>query len=433
MAPPAGSVGQAEIGLETEHRADLAQPETVRMPAAPRGPIASQTDDFELPRVDAKKPPLPILDRSGSLDGFVEALGRTARKQRGAVTRIVYYGDSVVASDFGTATLRRKLQEQFGDAGHGFVLVANPWPAYFHNDVYRIASRGWQVSRIVGPYAPDGLYGLGGVSFTAPPGLRSRVGTAREGTFGRRVSRLSLSYLSQPNGGKLTLSVDGGEEHVIDTAADEKHVAHFDVSVPDGEHTFQVRTGPGMTRLFGFVLERDVPGVVLDAIGIVGARVRFLDKQDDAHWAKELAWRSPSLVVFQFGANESGDGFAYPMSDYHRTMAEVIDKVKHAVPKAGCLIVAAMDRARKEDGRLVTVPVIPHIVKEQAAVADEVGCAFFNTFEAMGGRGSMAKWVARGFGAGDYTHPTSVGAEVLGNWIYRALMDRYERYRARSH
>jgi hypothetical protein len=90
-----------------------------------------------------------------------------------------------------------------------------------------------------------------------------------------------------------------------------------------------------------------------------------------------------------------------------------------------------MDRARKEGKRLVTVPVIPLIVDEQRKVAAERGCAFFDTFTAMGGKGSMAKWVRRGYGAGDFTHPTSVGAEVLGNWIYRALMERWDDYRER--
>jgi hypothetical protein len=49
----------------------------------------------------------------------------------------------------------------------------------------------------------------------------------------------------------------------------------------------------------------------------------------------------------------------------------------------------------------------------------------------MGGRGSMARWVRKGFGAGDYTHPTSWGAEQLGKWIYSALMDRYAEYKRR--
>ena len=119
------------------------------------------------------------------------------------------------------------------------------------------------------------------------------------------------------------------------------------------------------------------------------------------------------------------------MPEYHHTMKEIIGKMAAAVPAAGCLVIGAMDRARKENDRLVTVPIIPHIVEEQRRVAAEAGCAYYGTFEAMGGKGSMAKWVAKGYGAGDFTHPTSWGAEKLGKWIYSALMSTYDEYKKR--
>jgi hypothetical protein len=78
------------------------------------------------------------------------------------------------------------------------------------------------------------------------------------------------------------------------------------------------------------------------------------------------------------------------------------------------------------------MPVIPALVKEQKSASAEVGCAFWNTFKAMGGYGSMASWVRRGLGQADLTHPTGSGSEVLGSWIYRALMDGYQKYLKRK-
>jgi hypothetical protein len=49
----------------------------------------------------------------------------------------------------------------------------------------------------------------------------------------------------------------------------------------------------------------------------------------------------------------------------------------------------------------------------------------------MGGLGSMGTWVQRGLGGADLTHPSSAGAEVLGNWIYLALMEGYEAFATR--
>ncbi|MCA9596076.1 MAG: hypothetical protein KC776_22330 [Myxococcales bacterium] len=430
IPPPVMTAGEAKLELETKERPELAQPEEITLPKSARGPIAQQSSGKELPPIDTKEPPVPIEDASGkALAGFYAALAKTAAKEPGAITRVIHFGDSIVTSDYVSGTLRRKLQAQFGDAGHGYMLMANAWPAYFHNDVSRFASSGWMVSRIVGPLTPDGLYGLGGVTFRAPPGSRARFGTAKSGHFGRSVSRYEVSYLAQPGGGTMKLNLDGKEHSVIDTQADEVHVATVTVNVPDGPHELEVVTTKGTVRAFGVVMERDVPGVVLDAIGVQGARIRFLDKQDDAHWAQQLRWRKPNLLIYEFGANESGDGFAYSMADYHRTMVAVLEQGKKAVPDAGCLVVGAMDRAEKKGASLSTMPVIPAIVKEQKKASAEVGCAFFNTFEAMGGSGSMAAWVGRGLGQADLTHPTGSGSEVLASWIYRALMKGYNQGR----
>jgi lysophospholipase L1-like esterase len=419
--------GEAELSHTTETRAELSQPDSAALRAA-HSALAEQQQagDVALPAIDAAEPPLPLADPSGqALNGFFRALARTARKLPHAVTRIAHFGDSIVVSDLVSGTLRRKLQAEFGDAGHGFMLIANAWPAYFHNDVSRYATAGWSVSRIVGPYAEDGLYGLGGVSFKAERNTLARFGTAKTGQYGKHVARFVLDYLEDPNGGTLQVSMDGRAEATIDTRAPTKKPAYFSLEVPDGEHEFEIYTKSGVTRAFGVVLERDTPGVVVDAIGVQGAHIRFLDKQDDAHWAEQLGWRKPDLLIYEFGANESGDGFLYSMADYHRTMKDVIAQGQRALPESSCLVIGAMDRAAKVGDEIVSMRVIPAIVEEQRRAAAELGCAFFDTYTAMGGARSMPTWVRRGLGQADLTHPTGIGAEIIGNWVYRALMKSY--------
>lgn len=427
--------GSSVLEAETRFRPELAQVDHEAAPPQGRGPIAErQQADNErvLNAVKVAHAPVPIADPDRSLDAFFAALAATAKREPNSVTRVLYHGDSLVVSDYVTGTLRRALQSEFGDAGHGFVLMADAWPAYFHNDVFRFASRGFEVSRIVGPYIKDGFYGLGGVSFKAPPGVRARFGTVDKGEYGRRVALFQVFYLEQPGGGDITVNLDGAPHGTIHTAGPVPRSRVYEVQTSDGAHQLELVTATGTTRTFGVVLERKVPGVVLDAIGIQGARIRFLDKHDDDHWAAQLQLRRPNLLVFHFGANESGDGFAYPMEEYHRTMSEVLLQAKRAVPGAGCLVLAAMDRARKQGEAVVTHPIIPHIVRVQEAVAREVGCAFWNTFEAMGGTGSMAVWVRRGLGQADMTHPSGWGAQVLGNWLFSALMTEYNAYLTRS-
>jgi lysophospholipase L1-like esterase len=425
-SPPAStsnlSVGEATLSEESHEAAQAAMERPQSRPAA--SPIAKRDDTAgDFADLAAKPPPIPIEDPSGrALEPFFLRLRATKGGSAEAITRIVHYGDSVVASDYVSSTLRRRFQERYGDGGHGFTLIANAWPAYFHEGVSRYATGGWLISRVVGPLASDGWHGLGGVSFRAPPHLLARIGTAKKGDVGRQVSRFELAYVESPEGGTAEIRIDGKPVTVLDTHGDVKRFRTATYEVPDGEHEFELQTLKGTSRFFGLVMERKNPGVVLDALGIQGARIRFLDKQDDEHFKEQLKWRDPALVIYQFGANESADGYAYSMADYHTTMRAVIEQQRNALPNASCLIVGAMDRASRTGEELKSLSIIPLIVQEQRKVAKDLGCAFFDTFTAMGGNGSMPRWVRRGLGQADLTHPTAVGAEILGNWLYRAIM-----------
>lgn len=411
----AAPVGEVKLVDETTDRPELAAP-----------PLP--------PAVRTKKPPVPIEDPSGkALDAFFKSLVSVERKEPGSIARIIQYGDSLLAVDFVSGTLRRKLQERFGDAGHGYMPVANPWPGYFHNDVFRRASTEWMVSRVVGPFAGDQLYGLGGVTLTGyNRAAWAQYGTSTKSPFGNAVSRFGVQYLEQPKGGTFEIVVDKNEPIAIDTNGDAPALREHVVKVADGEHRFEVRVNKGPVRAFGTWMERDTPGVVLDSIGIQGCRLRFLDQSNDEHWAQALQMRNPSLIMFEFGLNESADGFAYPLDRYRETSTEVLKQVRKALPNASCLIVAPNDVAKKQGAGLVTAPVLPQLVKIQREVAADVGCAFFDTYKAMGGSGSMAAWIARGLGQPDLTHPTTVGADIIGGWLFQAIMDAYEPYRVRA-
>ena len=421
----AAPVGEVQLVDETRDRPELAVPDNDVVPEETPGlpPLP--------PAIKTKKPPVPIVDPSDkALDPFFEKLIAVERKQEGAIARIVHYGDSLLAVDFVTGTLRRKLQERFGDAGHGYMPIANPWPGYFHNDVFRRASSEWMVSRVVGPFAADGFYGLGGVSFKGfNKAAWAQYGTTEEGEFGRSVSRFGVQYLEQPKGGTIEVQIDKDKVVTIETAGEVPKLREHVIEVPEGPHHFKLQVAKGPVRAFGTWMERATPGVVLDSVGIQGARLRFLDQSDDAHYAEALQMRKPTLIVFEFGLNESADGFAYPMDRYRETSLAVMKQIRKAIPNTACFVVAPNDVARKQGSAVVSRRVMPHLVKIQREVAAEVGCAFFNTYEAMGGSGSMPTWVARGLGQPDLTHPTTVGADVIGTWIYQALMDAYEPYR----
>ncbi len=94
-----------------------------------------------------------------------------------------------------------------------------------------------------------------------------------------------------------------------------------------------------------------------------------------------------------------------------------------------------MDRGeRKNNGEIGTVEAMPRLVDIESKVAAETGVAFFNTFQAMGGEGTMAKWYngePRLVGA-DFIHPMPAGARIVGELLYNALREGYNGYKLRQ-
>jgi lysophospholipase L1-like esterase len=407
--------------------------------AAPGSADNAETSAIVLPDVDpdvrATLRTTAIEDPSGhALDAFFERLARTEGKQAGAVTRILHYGDSTIASDYISGTARRRLQARFGDAGHGFILIANPWEWYFHNDVLHASDGEWKASRLAGPIAPDGLYGLGGVSFSSYGGGVAWFGTAPRGDFGRRASRFDLYYLEQPDGGDVELSVRGGAPVRFSTRGERKVSRIRSVPVDDGEAKLAVRAvGRGPVRLFGVALERDRPGVVYDALGSHAAMAVYWQRQDRAHWRDQIALRDPSLIVFQYGTNES-DLWKLDRDAYARALGELIDELRDVAGGASLLVVSPLDRAERKSGTLATKSVILDLVAIQKREALARGVAFWNTFDAMGGEGAMARWsrAKPQLGGEDLTHPTPLGAEVIGDMLSGALVEAFDAWRARK-
>ncbi len=420
LAPSAFGTGEAEI--RTESHGDGRVPDGT---GAARGPIAAQPG-AGVPDFLDKEPKVPIVDPSGTaLDGFFRALERTRLKQTGAITRIAHFGDSIVVGDYVSSTLRRRMQEKFGDSGHGYMLIANAWPAYSHADVERYATVGWNVSRIVGPLAPDGMYGLGCVSFSADKNALARFGTASGGDYGRAVSRFSISYLAQPNGGAFQVSLDGKPERVIDTTGPEKRVQVAQVDVPDGPHQLEIQTQRGRSRLFGVVMERDRPGVVLDALGIQGARLRFPGPAGRCALGGAAPVASPGPR--RLSVRRQRERRRLPVSDGRlpahdgggdRAGQEGVARVELSGDRrhgSGCQARRRADRHRGD----------PEHLERAARRRRAHGLRLLRHLRGDGRPGSMAIWVRRQLGQADLTHPTAVGADVIGTWVFRALMKRY--------
>lgn len=363
---------------------------------------------------------------------FALALKDLAYGKRDTPVRILHYGDSILTTDELSGRVRYILQRKFGDGGHGFVLLAKPWTWYNHIGISQGGTIDkWKIRPFTSAPLKDGLYGLGGVAFLAQRGKNAKawIQTAAVGDQGRVVKTFDIAYLEQPGGGSFDVYTDNVLRTTVKTSGDEKTTRHAKITVKQGKSKLKIRSNnDGSLRLFGVILETGESGVVYDSLAINGARATALARFNKSHWQEEMKYRNPSLIIIMMGANEGANKFLN-LKQYRKDFAKILTTVKSATPDASCLVVGPLDQATKiETGRLGSKKMPGKLSRVQRDVAFQTGCAFFNTYVAMGGDGSMAKWATSGLGGGDLIHPTKNGAQKLGNWLAEALLHAYQSF-----
>lgn len=339
----------------------------------------------------------------------------------GETVRITWLGDSHTAADFWTGEVRRRLQARFGNAGPGFVSFALGGRRH---EVASVKVKGtWKQEPKSGASRSrqlDGQFGLSGRRLHGFPGasLEVRSGLATDSTW-------ALLYRMHPSQSRAPfLELRDAADQVV--SANEQHEAGFEVAtfeLPSGSGPLAVHVKRGQFLLWGMVVEAAKPGLVLDALGINGARLRTMLAWDTGAWASQLAWRKPHLVVLSYGTNETGDGG--DMGRYAEAYAEVVAQI-HATG-AECMLAGPTDR-QGDDGH--TMPEVEALDAHQREWADRLGCLYYSPFMAMGGRGGYGHWRRHKpqLAATDGVHLTISGYRFLAEHWVEQFLDKYERY-----
>ena len=417
----------ARVEVEADDKAVPFVDRAVRTPVE----VGERMPAYVVVPEDAERVEMP-LENVETLDSFYAALAASELGYERAITRVMHYGDSAIGNDGIPGAIRLKMQARFGDAGHGFHLLGQPNASYRHQGVRFDEKSPWNHCFIIfGCRDKDGHYGLGGTTFESNGGAEIKLSTANKGAMGRKVSRFEVWYAGMPKGGNLRVTLDDQEPVVLATAAEELEDRWHVIEAEDGEHALSVRAaGGGKVRAYGVVMERDAPGVVWDEMSQIGALTRRMLNFDKDHLHSQIRRRDPDLVVFMFGNNDMNTQGT--MAKYREEFTDVL-RLFRGAKQLPCLVMAPLDHGEREGNRIVTRSIVTKLVEAQRAVAEAEGCAFFDTYAAMGGEGSMGRWVRSNpaLGSGDLSHLTHHGHKVVGGMLYRSLVAGYVGYRQR--
>ena len=287
-------------------------------------------------------------------------------KEKEGKINIVHIGDSHIQANFFTNTVRKLLQQQFGNGGYGFTFPYNlnrstAWPYRFSTNV------AWQICRNNQPAKcePGAEFGLSGYGFStkAEQFVISVEASEEQYRFNtiKIVAPVATSYrLATIDGNKKPIihSVQSGVEihrirsgETLDIIARKYNVSTATIKRENNMITDRIWAGKKLripvaitetsvdTSIFrpleyqqqeqfvsvyhqenpisaiyllqagkqnslnGLILENDDPGVIYHGIGVIGSMVSNFNTAP--LFFRQLPVLSPDLVIVSFGTNES--------------------------------------------------------------------------------------------------------------------------------
>jgi lysophospholipase L1-like esterase len=374
------------------------------------------------PVATSATPPAPAGHPDGPLRTFYDALDALERGQRKDHVRIAWLGDSHAQADFWTDGIRVGLGKRFGRTGPGFLHLG--MKSYRHAGT-KIEIKGkWRMRpkqpSTIEPWG-DGAFGLGGILHAGFAEYRhAQIALVDEALAGKPI-KIDLCYkLGLQNdvfelfvGGKLVTTIRAEDKD------DLGKLQHHELDVV-GPTTVKVRIKDGRPDFCGLAVETDPtahPGVVLDNLGINGARYATALAWNEQAWAQEVARRKPDLFIFEYGGNEAGD-YAIDPPRYKANALELVARARRIRPDVSCWMVGPSDRADAESK-------IPPINEALKGAAKEAGCAYWDTYAVMGGKGSLRRWRDLEKAAPDGVHLKPKGYAEVSALMLADLMKGY--------
>lgn len=345
--------------------------------------------------------------------------------ERAGRVRILQLGDSHIAADYITRTIRDALQDRFGDGGRGFVAIGQK--ARYGGRALRRA--GWVRKRIVDEGQAGLPFGASGMSIES---VRGRATATFE--LVPDDDLVEIHYHAHPEGNAFEVLADGEVLERVQTRAAKAQTRAVEVPIPmhalggvEPPRVLTVRTEGSGVKLFGISFEAEQPGVLYDSIGPVGADAAVYLTFEQGSLRRSLRALEPDLVVLMVGGN---DALAVrkavrSLDEVRQQHVDLLAALEQHAPDAECLVWAPMDAGERYEGQVISKRYIEQIRDIQRETALEKGCAFWDTFDSMGGPGAFGRWLAKGLMNQDMVHPRSKGGDLMGHLFARAFMDAY--------
>lgn len=370
-----------------------------------------------------------LSDSVSVLTTFFEALNELKKKKR--KVRIAYFGDSMIEGDLISQDLRMCFQNNFGGDGVGFVPVTSV-VAGFRTSVTHSFS-GWTTYNLLEDAPKSHSLGIAGYCFVPAQVKNIDTENTKLGSYVKytavnkkhidKFSEIKILYGQAKEDNKVIINGKAYElsgdktvnQLIVKNTNDIKSVtAYFQCKEP--------------VDVFGVTMESD-SGVFVDNFSFRGNSGMPLIKISKEVFKETQECLQYDLIILEYGLNAVSSKCT-DYSWYARGMNAVIKHLKECFPETSIILVSVGDKGYRNNGKYETDPGVFPMLATQKKLAKENKLAFWSLFDAMGGEGSMVKWVEGDtvMANKDYTHFNFRGAHKIGTLFYEKLMSEYKDY-----
>lgn len=362
------------------------------------------------------------------LDYFFGRLYQLESQSEGRV-RIAYYGDSMTDGDMIVQDLRKNYQDKYGGSGVGFVQITSE-SAQSRGSVTHKYSPNWKVQSYLNVKKPRKPFGIGGQVFFVKDTVKPTWVSYQAGNI-RNMTTLNNPTLYY---GRST-NTRGTVEVVM-----QKDTLRKTLHPTQALNKVKLVNGAIKQLKLQFVEADSIPLYGIDVSSATGVQVDNYSSRGNSglplslfnvgvmqQFQKELDY---SLIILHYGTNVLNYG-SYNYGWYTKQMNKVVSHLRQCFPKASILVISTADKSTKYDLTMQTDSAVTPLMRAQRKYAIESKTGFFNLYEAMGGKGSMVKWVEESPAKAnkDYTHFNFRGAQTVSALIFKQLEEGYTAYK----
>lgn len=378
------------------------------------------------------------MKNKSALKFFFDALSEI--KNNPNSIRVLHYGDSQIEADRITDYLRLKLQGQFGGQGPGLIsltpisesiinkiAIGPNWDRYtiFTTKDKRVNHSNYGV--LAGFSRFNNYKKLSDTSTVLSASITVTT-TKFGGANAMAYKKIKLFY-----GGSQTKTwcefYDGPALINADSLEASGNFKVKEYSVGNGSNTHTLKfKGKDSPDFYALSLESE-RGVLVDNIALRGSSGTFFHQINNSQLKQFYEYLNVKLIILQFGGNVlpsiKDEQMAINYGNYIRYQ---ISQVKKAAPGVSVLFIGPSDMSIKDGTDYVTYPYLELVRNEIKKVVLESDCAFFDMYDCMGGKNSMASWVDQKLAATDYIHFSPQGARKIATLFYSELIAEYNKY-----